>query len=148
MFLLPYLLFISIDCTDSGRIALEINCENDYDNHKAILHCKKNKYILESDTLFYKEKHRLSNAKKRELKELSKAERKRLQRQMEVKEKSWLINKVNIIRLLDVYSEDEIAKGLDLAAEGIDRSFGSLSYFLPYIRKVGKTSEQYNESEG
>lgn len=115
---------------------------------KAILHCKKNKYILESDTLFYKEKHRLSNAKKRELKELSKAERKRLQRQMEAKEKSWLINKVNIIRLLDVYSEDEIAKGLDLAAEGIDRSFGSLSYFLPYIRKVGKTSEQYNESEG
>lgn len=35
-----YLLFISIDCTDSGRIALEINCENDYENHKAILHCK------------------------------------------------------------------------------------------------------------
>lgn len=35
-----YLLFISIDCTDSGRIVLEINCENDYENHKSTLHCK------------------------------------------------------------------------------------------------------------
>ncbi len=35
-----YLLFISIDCTDSGRVFLEINCENDYENHKSTLRCK------------------------------------------------------------------------------------------------------------
>lgn len=35
-----YLLFISIDSTDSGRIFLEINCDNDYGNKKAVFHCK------------------------------------------------------------------------------------------------------------
>lgn len=117
---------------------------------KAILHCKKNKYILESDTLFYKEKDCLSNAKKRELKELPRAERKRLQRQRQIEatEKSWMINRVNIIRLLDVYSEDEIANGLHLAADSIDKSFNSLSYFLPYIRKAQENIEGGNKNEG
>ncbi|MBP3476702.1 MAG: response regulator [Lachnospiraceae bacterium] len=35
-----YLLFISIDSTDSGRISLEINCDNDCENKKAVFHCK------------------------------------------------------------------------------------------------------------
>lgn len=35
-----YLLFISIDSTSSGRISLEINCENDYENKKTVFHCK------------------------------------------------------------------------------------------------------------
>lgn len=35
-----YLLFISIESTDSGRISLEINCDNDYEKHKAVFHCK------------------------------------------------------------------------------------------------------------
>lgn len=35
-----YLLFISIDSTDSGRISLEINCDNDYENDKSVLRCK------------------------------------------------------------------------------------------------------------
>ncbi len=35
-----YLLFISIDSTDSGRISLEINCDNDYENGKSVLRCK------------------------------------------------------------------------------------------------------------
>lgn len=117
---------------------------------KAILYCKKNKYILESGTLFYKEKDHLSNAKKHELKELPKAERKRLQRQKQIEatEKSWMINRVNIIRLLDIYSEDKIANGLHLAADSIDKSFNSLSYFLPYIRKGRGNIEGGNKNEG
>ncbi|MBO5473599.1 MAG: response regulator [Lachnospiraceae bacterium] len=35
-----YLLFISIESTDSGRIALEITCDNDHENHKCVFHCK------------------------------------------------------------------------------------------------------------
>lgn len=74
---------------------------------------------------------RVSNVKKRKLKELPKAERKRLQRQRQIEaaEKSWMINRVNIIRLLDGYSEAEITEGLHLAADGIDRSFSGLNYF-------------------
>ncbi|MCD7726523.1 MAG: response regulator [Clostridiales bacterium] len=35
-----YLLFVSIDSTNSGRISLEISCENDRENRKSTLHCK------------------------------------------------------------------------------------------------------------
>lgn len=35
-----YLLFISIDSTVSGRVCLEITCDNDYENRKSVFHCK------------------------------------------------------------------------------------------------------------
>lgn len=89
---------------------------------KAILYCEKNKYIMKSDTIYK------CNAKNGDT----------------VK----IINRVNIIRLLDAYSEDEIVNGLHLAADSIDKSFNSLSYFLPYIRKAQENIEGSNKDEG
>lgn len=101
--------------------------------------CKKNKYIMRSDTLFYKKKNRLSNSQKKIEKSLTKLERKNLQRQRQkLQSTSFQLNKVNIIRLLNVYDEQTLSKGLSLAATSIDREFYSLSYFIPYIKKINK----------
>lgn len=59
-----------------------------------------------------------------------------------------MINRVNIIRLLDGYIEAEITEGLHLVADCIDRSFSSLNYFSPYIRKAGEITESCIENEG
>ena len=49
----------------------------------ALKACKNNLFILSSDTLFKKKKNRYSTALKRELKTLSKSERKAFQRQLQ-----------------------------------------------------------------
>lgn len=71
---------------------------------------------------------------------MSKQERKSLQRKRQeeliLHPKQLALHKVNIIRLLDNYTEDEIARGLHLAATTIDKDFSSLSYFIPYIKKA------------
>lgn len=103
-----------------------------------LLLCKKNEYILKSGTLFYRRKNRISNAKKRELKQMTKAERKNYQRQMQNNQKeSFVFHYVNLTRLLRIYSENEVIKGLHLAANSIDRNFASLSYFVPYLKRAG-----------
>lgn len=102
---------------------------------KSLNLCKTNTYIVSSGTLFYREKQHLCNAQKKKEKALSKQERKKLQRERQAKllehPKQLLINKVNVQRLLNVYNETEIAKGLSLAAVTIDNEFSSLSSFLP-----------------
>lgn len=69
---------------------------------------------------------------------------KRLQRERQKEllthPKQMSLYKVNIIRLLDNFTEDEIAKGLHLAATSIDKNFSSLSYFIPYIKKANNTA--------
>lgn len=106
---------------------------------EVINECKANPYIVFSGTIFYKKKGRLSNFQKKSQKSLSKQERKYLQRKHQeellAQPKQLLLNKVNIIRLLDNFTEDEIAKGLHLAAISIDKEFYSLSYFIPYIKR-------------
>lgn len=107
---------------------------------EAINECKANPYIVSSGTIFYKKKGRLSNAQKRAEKSLSKQERKCLQRKRQeellLHPKQLTLHKVNLVRLLDNYTENEIAKGLHLAAISIDKDFSSLSYFIPYIKKA------------
>lgn len=107
---------------------------------EAINECKTNPYIVSSGTIFYKKKGHLSNAQKKAEKSLSKQERKQLQRKRQdellLHPKQLTLHKVNIIRLLDNYTEEEIAKGLHLAAISIDKDFSSLSYFIPYIKKA------------
>lgn len=111
---------------------------------EAINECKTNPYIISSGTIFYKKKGRLSNAQKKAEKSLPKQERKRLQRERQKEllthPKQMSLYKVNIIRLLDNFTEDEIAKGLHLAATSIDKNFSSLSYFIPYIKKANNTA--------
>ena len=99
-----------------------------------------NPYIVSSGTIFYKKKGHISNAQKRAEKSLSKQERKSLQRKRQeeliLHPKQLTLHKVNIIRLLDNYTENEIARGLHLAATSIDKDFSSLSYFIPYIKRA------------
>ena len=106
---------------------------------EAINECKDNPYIVSSKTIFFKKKGRLSNSQKRIEKALSKQERKLLQRERQkdllLHPQQLSLHKVNILRLLDNYTEDEVAHGLRLAAKSIDKNFSSLSYFIPYIRK-------------
>lgn len=108
----------------------------------AINKCKTNDFILSSHTLFYKRKNRLSNVQKKYEKTLSKTERKNLQRKRQEQllkhPKPYLINKMNILRMLDIYSEVELAKGLHLAATEINNNFYSLSYFIPFIKKANE----------
>ena len=52
------------------------------------------------------------------------------------KAKQMSFNKVSIIRLLDNFTESEVAQGLHLATLSIDKDFSSLSYFIPYIKKA------------
>lgn len=107
---------------------------------KSLELCKKNKYIMNSDTLFYKKKNRLSNAQKKFEKTLTKLERKNLQRQRQkLHSPSIQLNKISIIRLLNVYDEQILSKGLSLAATSINKEFYSLSYFIPYIKKFNKS---------
>lgn len=119
---------------------LQVSLNNDV--LKSISECKTNPYIISSGTIFSKKKRRLSNAEKRLEKSLSKQKRKFLQRQRQkgavFNSDQFTLNKVNIIRLLDNYTEDEIARGLHLAAISIDKNFSSLSYFIPYIKKAIK----------
>ena len=107
---------------------------------EALSECKANPYIVSSGTIFYKKKRHLSNARKKAEKALSKQERKCLQRKRQkellLHPKQLMLHKVNLVRLLDNYTEDEIAKGLHLAAESIDKEFCSLSYFIPYIKRA------------
>lgn len=101
--------------------------------------CKKNKYIMNSDTLFFKKKNRLSNSQKKIEKSLTKPERKNLQRQRQkLQSTSYQLNKINIMRLLNVFDEQTLSKGLSLSAKSINREFYSLSYFIPYIKKFNK----------
>lgn len=71
---------------------------------------------------------------------MPKQERKRLQRERQTKllaqAKQMSFNKVSIIRLLDNFTESEVAQGLHLATLSIDKDFSSLSYFIPYIKKA------------
>ena len=71
---------------------------------------------------------------------MPKQERKRLQRERQTKllsqVKQMSFNKTSIIRLLDNFTESEIAQGLHLATLSIDKDFSSLSYFIPYIKKA------------
>lgn len=101
---------------------------------------KTNPYIIASGTIFQKKKGHLSNAQKRAEKLLPKQERKRLQRERQTKllvqAKQMSFNKVSIIRLLDNFTESEVAQGLHLATLSIDKDFSSLSYFIPYIKKA------------
>ncbi len=107
---------------------------------EAINECKTNPYIVSSGTIFYKKKGRVNNAQKKAEKSLSKQERKSLQRKRQeeliLHPKQLTLHKVNIIRLLDNYTENEIARGLHLAVTSIDKDFSSLSYFIPYIKKA------------
>lgn len=102
--------------------------------------CKNNSFIVNSGTIFFTKKGRLSNSQKRKEKLLSKQERKKLQKERQIKmlnsSKQLTLHKVNILRLLNNYSEDEVAKGLHLAAQSIDKNFSSVSYFLPFIKKA------------
>lgn len=114
---------------------------------ESINECKTNPYIVSSGTIFYKKKGCLSNSQKRAEKLLSKQERKELQRKRQeelvLHPKQLTLHKVNIIRLLDNYTEEEIAKGLHLAAISVDKDFSSLSYLIPYIKKANcHTSRQ------
>lgn len=121
---------------NNHNLKLSLNAET----LEAINECKTNPYIVSSGTIFYKKKGRLSNAQKRIEKSLSKQERKQLQRKRQeellLHPKQLTLHKVNIIRLLDNYTEEEIAQGLHLAATFIDKDFSSLSYFIPYIKKA------------
>lgn len=95
---------------------------------------------MASGTIFQKKKGHLSNAQRRAEKLLPKQEQKHLQRERQVKllaqAKQMPFNKVNIIRLLDNFTECEVAQGLHLATMSIDKDFLSLSYFIPYIKKA------------
>lgn len=108
----------------------------------ALKACKNNLFILSSDTLFKKKKNRYSTALKRELKTLSKSERKAFQRQLqkEATSPTYLLSCVNLKRLLDNYSEKEVANGLMFAAQEISKPFSSVSYFIPYIHKASSSS--------
>ena len=107
---------------------------------EAIDESKINPYIMASGTIFQKKKGHLSNAQRRAEKLLPKQEQKHLQRERQVKllaqAKQMPFNKVNIIRLLDNFTECEVAQGLHLATMSIDKDFLSLSYFIPYIKKA------------
>lgn len=106
---------------------------------EAIEMCKTNPYIISSGTVFYKKKGRLNYSKKKSWKTLSKQEKmfvREQQKKLLADPKQLSLHKVNIIRLLDNYTEDVIAKGLCLAATSIDKNFASLSYFIPYIKKA------------
>jgi hypothetical protein len=112
--------------------------------NRAIDECRSNKYIVESDTLFYRPKNRFSKKMKQVMKQMSKAEQKEYQRQMQkisAKEKKVELNRLNLMRLLNVYSEIEVAAGLKLASKKIEKSFCSMSYYLPYIQKAKKYIE-------
>lgn len=102
--------------------------------------CKTNPYIISSKTIFYTQKVRLSNSQKKAEKLLPKQERKQLQKerqkQLSIKPKPLSLNKINIILLLDNFTEDEIIRGLHLATKSIDKNFSSISYFVPYIEKA------------
>ncbi len=107
---------------------------------EAIDESKTNPYIIASGTIFQKKKGHLSNAQRRAEKLLPKQEQKHLQRERQTKllaqAKQMSFNKVNIIRLLDNFTECEVAQGLHLATISIDKDFLSLSYFIPYIKKA------------
>lgn len=111
---------------------------------EAINKSKENPYIIASGTIFKKKKGHLSNSQKKAEKLLPKQERKRLQRERQERllsqTKQMSLHKVNIIRLLDNFTENELIKGLDLATTSIDKDFTSLSYFIPYIRKANNIS--------
>lgn len=122
---------------DNCNVELSLKAET----LKVINECKINPYIVSSETIFYKKKARLNNEKS-----LSKQEQKQLQRKHQeellLHPKQLTLHKINIIRLLDNYTEEEIARGLHLAATSIDKKFSSLSYFIPYIKKANcKTTE-------
>lgn len=107
---------------------------------KAIKLCMKNRYIVDSNTIFYIKKRRLTNAQKKENKSLPKQERKCIQRNLQKEitrfSKQISLCKINIIRLLDNFTQNELAKGLILASKHIDKNFSSLSYFIPFIKKA------------
>ena len=106
----------------------------------AIELCKNNRYIIDSNTIFYTKKRRLSNAQKAKDKLLPKQERKLLQRERQKEllksPKQIFLCKINIIRLSYYFTQNEIAKGLILASKQINKNFSSLSYFIPFIKKA------------
>ncbi len=113
--------------------------------YEAILSCKSNQFILKSGTLFYKQKNRLSNAKKRALKQMPKADRKEYQRQIQLhidKKNNLQIHQINLERLLLAYSEKAIIAGLHDASNSINKDFSSLSYFVPYLERATKSGSQ------
>ena len=79
--------------------------------------CKTNKYVLKSNTLFYRQKQMWLHNKKRD---------------------DLQIHYVNLKRLLSVYSEEIVVAGFLLAVDAIDKDFSSLSYFVPYFERASK----------
>lgn len=84
---------------------------------KALEHCEKNAYIYKSGTL-----HSSKRGKVYFINEMG-------------EQIFYRANGINIQRLLDNFSCEEIELALNEAAENIVRDFSSLSYYLPYFKK-------------
>lgn len=84
---------------------------------KSLERCEKNDYIYESGTL-----HSSKSGKVYFINEKG-------------EQIFYRANGINIQRLLDNFSCEEIEQALNEAAENITRDFSSLSYYLPYFKK-------------
>lgn len=84
---------------------------------ESLRHCEKNSYIYKSGTLHSNKKGTVYFINENGERIVYPA------------------NGINILRLLDNFSSEEIEQALNEAAEKIAREFSSLSYFLPYFKK-------------